>query len=437
MADLKFDESSLTRREALKLLLALTGGTALTTLPTKWETPVIELGHLPAHAQVSTVVDVEPDPTVEPNPDPIPNPDPTPIAVSEFAVMATANDGNAIIIFPAPNTGLPGPAQNVVSGVPSGAVPHGVAYFGEAGALVADLGSNRILIVDLATNSLFGTIDTAPNYDGSGTIAVAPGSGYALASGRSANLIVITAPFTASSPINVVSLPDIIGTYQTQAIVFDPTGRAFVYHRAGISVLYAPYTSIAFTIPVSFNGSSGAIAISPTGDKLLCTNLADGSIRIFTAPFSATSTPEVLTINVVTSGTVAVKTTGLGVAPEVKSGSPKAGALDGINITPDGNTALVSEVFAPKIYAISAPFDGTSTQAEIPLPDALTNTGLGFEDIGISPDGQLAIATGLSGGYPAAFIQAPFTASGATVHAVDIVSGGRGAGSVRFQPYTS
>ena len=38
-------------------------------------------------------------------------------------------------------------------------------------------------------------------------------------------------------------------------IVFNSAGRAFVYHSTGISVLDPPYTAIAFTIPVSGNGS--------------------------------------------------------------------------------------------------------------------------------------------------------------------------------------
>jgi uncharacterized repeat protein (TIGR01451 family) len=61
--------------------------------------------------------------------------------------------------------------------------------------------------------------------------------------------------------------------------------------------------------------------------------------------------------------------------------------------------------------------------------------GAGFEDVGISPDGQLAILTGnSSGGVPAAFIRGPFTAAGARSFAVDILGGGRGAGAVRFLP---
>ena len=60
---------------------------------------------------------------------------------------------------------------------------------------------------------------------------------------------VISAPFNASSTITPITLPGSIAGYQTQAIVFNSAGRAFVYNTAGISVLDPPYSSVAFTIP--------------------------------------------------------------------------------------------------------------------------------------------------------------------------------------------
>lgn len=43
----------LSRREALKALTAVTGAVALSHLPPTWETPLVEIGMLPAHACVS------------------------------------------------------------------------------------------------------------------------------------------------------------------------------------------------------------------------------------------------------------------------------------------------------------------------------------------------------------------------------------------------
>ncbi len=41
----------LSRRDALKTLAALSGAVALSSLPNKWNTPLVEVGALPAHAQ--------------------------------------------------------------------------------------------------------------------------------------------------------------------------------------------------------------------------------------------------------------------------------------------------------------------------------------------------------------------------------------------------
>ena len=43
----------LSRRELLKLLAAATGAAAISTIPNKWVTPIVEIGALPAHAQGS------------------------------------------------------------------------------------------------------------------------------------------------------------------------------------------------------------------------------------------------------------------------------------------------------------------------------------------------------------------------------------------------
>jgi hypothetical protein len=49
---------NLSRRDALKTLAAATGAVALTSLPNKWATPVVEVGALPAHAQGSFTINL-------------------------------------------------------------------------------------------------------------------------------------------------------------------------------------------------------------------------------------------------------------------------------------------------------------------------------------------------------------------------------------------
>ena len=317
--------------------------------------------------------------------------------------MGTGGGFGQIVIFPSPNVGLPNPAFTTVGPLPPGTFPHGVSYYGTDNALVADANNSRVFVIQVSTATLLGTISTSPCYNGFGTIAVAPGSTFAFASGVSANLCVISAPFGPGSVITPVALPGTIAGFQAQAIVFNAAGRAFVLHDAGISVLDPPYAAIAFTIPIA--GAFGAIAITPDGNTLLATDANTGTVRIFSAPFSAASSPA----NLVIAG---------------------ATGLNGILATPDGTQALVVSFNTPNLRVISAPYGSSSTVDTIVLDPVYDH----HEDIGISPDGQLAILAGGGGSnVHTAFVRAPFTAAGATVFDVTIQSG-RGAGAVRFNP---
>lgn len=51
----KAEKARLSRRQALKALIALTGASTLSALPNKWEKPLIEVGALPAFAQISPI----------------------------------------------------------------------------------------------------------------------------------------------------------------------------------------------------------------------------------------------------------------------------------------------------------------------------------------------------------------------------------------------
>lgn len=51
------DRKDLTRRQALKALAAATSGFALNFVPRSWKTPVVSVGTLPAHAQISVCPD--------------------------------------------------------------------------------------------------------------------------------------------------------------------------------------------------------------------------------------------------------------------------------------------------------------------------------------------------------------------------------------------
>lgn len=280
---------------------------------------------------------------------------------------------------------------------------------------MSDIGNSRIFVIKVSTAQLLDTIDTAATgYTGNGTLAVSPDQTAALALGDTGALNVIRAPFTGSSAITTISLPGNIAQYQTQAIVFNNAGRAFVYHTTGISVLDAPYTSVAFTIPYS-NPQSGAIAISPDGNTLLATRyLLLNDVGIFNAPFSAESGYTSLYINM-------------------------AMLLDGIKITPDGTKAIIVTNNSSSAFAISAPFTNSSPVERLPLPTShdVGAGDAGLEDVAISPDGQSAILSGGSDFDPPILIKAPFTAADAVSTYLPIQGAGnpnRGAGVARFRP---
>lgn len=351
------------------------------------------------------------------------------------AIFGTAGDGNLAVLLPSPGTNLPTPEQRAVTGLPTDAFPHGVSVIGSDQAVVADFNRSRLFIVQVSTGTLVRTISTAGAYDGTGTIAVSPrldvmigaGSTYANQAWRP-TFALIKAPFD-NPVVTPIALEGHVASYQTQGIVFDRNGRAFILTRPNydvqnppaslqgwVNVLDPPYSSVAFRIPVE-NAGSGAIAITPDGNTLLTTasRPSDGRVFVFKAPFSATSTPEVLTI----AGTE---------------------GLDGINCAPDGQRCLVVSAFTPGLFSIAAPFGAASAVEPIPLPSAFSSEQAGFEDVAISNDGQLALITGnsgkdsngLGGGLPGLFVKAPFTRAGAQSFAVTILGGGRGAGSARF-----
>ncbi len=326
------------------------------------------------------------------------------------AILGATSASDRAVVFPDP---VNAPAtQNLVPGLPANARPHGVAYFGSDNALISDFGNFRVFVVRISTAMLVSTIGSASAaYDGTGTIAVAPNLTAALAMGTSNSLKVIQGPFGPSSTISSITMPGVINGYQTQALVFNNAGRAFVYHSTGISVLDAPYTAVAFTIPVTDNLSTGAIGISPDGNTLLTTTLSSSSniVHIFQAPFSAASTSTDLAI-------------------------PGGVGLDGIAVAPDGANAIVVSAFARQASGIAAPFSSSSVVSTLPLPAGGGSSG--FEDVGISADSQLAILTGNSITDPAVFVRAPFNTTSVTslVPIMGVANPGRGNGAVRFLP---
>ena len=189
-------------------------------------------------------------------------------------IVTTGLGSNQVIVYPTPNANSPNPAAVPVSGLPAGAAPGGIACFADT-CLVADTGNFRVLVVRVSTTSVVDVINTAatfPNigYSGAGTIAVNPAGTFALAVEPfvfQGQITVIAAPFNSASAINKVPLVGAgVGQAGTQSIAFHPDGRAFVCTGGGIAVLNAPYTAVAFTIPLP--SGCRELALSPNASTL-------------------------------------------------------------------------------------------------------------------------------------------------------------------------
>lgn len=325
--------------------------------------------------------------------------------VSQPAMLTTGDASNSIVRYNDP-LNAPGD-QTFVPGLPSGASPQAIAYAGNDRVLVGDFNNSRIFVVRASDGALLSTINTsAAGYGGSGSIAVSPQHDVALASGGSSSVKIIHAPFDSSSNITSVTLPGSIPVYSTSCIVFDSTGRAFVRHSTGISVLDPPYTSVAFTMTLD-TGPRPSITITPDGNTLLATgsNGITSYIFIYHAPFSASSTFQLL---------------------------PGFSGVEGIRITPDGTKALAVGSESHIVGAISAPFSSSSNIQSLVLPPG----SAGFEHVAISDDGQTAILTGRNNTEPPVLIRGPFTHADAVSSDLPVngPNPGRGGGAVIFLP---
>jgi WD40 repeat protein len=310
----------------------------------------------------------------------------SPYEVLVSSPSGTPHPGDPVLVFPDAKNN---PSQHnlLTSNLPADASPGGVAFGGTDLALITDISKSRVYVVQISTAALVGTINTSP-ISGTAAITAAPGFGEVLIAGFNAQgntLGVIHAPYNSSSTFTTVALPK--ASTQSPTIVFAANGRAFIDSPGfNISVSDPPYTSIAFSIPVT---TFGFIATSPDGNTLLLTDAQSNRIAIYQGPLSASSTPSTLTV------TAAQK-------------------LWPIAITPDGTTALVGSRIDDRAFAIAAPFSSSSAIETLPLPSH--DSAPGALAIAISPDSQFAML----GGAPALAqqanlvgLRAPFTAAGA------------------------
>jgi hypothetical protein len=323
-------------------------------------------------------------------------------AAHAAAIVSTGGGSDQVLIYPTPNADSPNPVAIPVSGMPAGANPQGVSCLAPDTCLVADSGNRRVLVVRVSTATLVDTISTdAVNYTGAGTLAVNPQATHALAIDPFAfigQITVIAAPFTSGAFLSTIPIAGAVLAGGTQSIVFSPAGRAFVCTGGSIAAVDPPYTAVAFVMPLPSGCAN--LAITSDGNTLLAPR--GPSVSIFSAPFSAATTP--VTLNV-----------------------PGADNLAAATVTPDNLKALVLDASGKAIFAVSAPFTSSSTVEQLTLPGIFPH----LQQIAISPDGTLAIATGGGTNQRIPFVRPPFTAGPANAFDV-FIPGGSGFGGVTF-----
>lgn len=368
----------------------------------------------------------------------------------ETAAFSTIEDGNELLIMPAPALDLPGPAH-FSSTLPVSFRPHGLALRG-AEVLVMDFVQPVVRRVQLAPPNGVATVNLPGRSNGNGSLAVEPQLRYALSIGESnaatpvGEAVVID--FGKSPPqVSPIAGGMRVLSFVTAAITFAPDRRAFVCHTTGVSVLRPPYTSIDFTMSFpTIVQSPSMCALSRDGSRLFVTRVLSESVaapvgvHTTAAPYSA--------------GSVFVT-------------MPAPAGVQGLGpmaVSPDGQSLMVGQqfLFPPtfagtraRLFQLSAPFNASTGYQEIALPAAVSGANClddnsigvqcaGFEHIALSHDGSLAILTGNSGAQvngaadsvPAVFLRQPFAAE-RVISTVQLGLGnvlGRGAGAAGFRP---
>ena len=368
----------------------------------------------------------------------------------EPAIISTLGDGDAGILLRTLGPALPAPTQQALP-LPVGALPHGLAFLGSDQMLFADFAQAQLYRVALADTGTSLTVLLPGRSNANGTLAAAPGGRFALSLGSSntGEGEAVAIDFASNPPTVTPIVPTLrVLSFVTDAVDFAPDGSAFVCHTTGVSVLRPPYTSVDFTMTFPPTLQSPSVCqLTRDGRRLFVTRMLSevapsiNAVRTTAAPFSADS--------VFVSMPAPADVQGLG--PMV--------------VSPDGQALLVGQqfLFPPafegiraRAFVLRAPFDGTTTYAEIALPPALTGVQCedgveahdcpGFEHIEVSDDGSLAILTGNSSvqlpdaadSVPAVFVRMPFDDALRSTVAVpidnDAIVPGRGTGGVRFRP---
>jgi hypothetical protein len=129
-------QKNLSRRDAMKILAAAAGATALANIPNKWSKPGLEVGVLPAHAQTSIIAPAIPHTLVcDPDAGIINNVEQPPITVTSRVTITPPASGipmhySVVLVesLPGGNIDAPNPSTGTVNTNASGVASLPVTY---------------------------------------------------------------------------------------------------------------------------------------------------------------------------------------------------------------------------------------------------------------------------------------------------------------------
>src|SRR5262245_60627355 len=140
-------------------------------------------------------------------------------------------------------------------------------------------------------------------------------------------------PNLVTPPSKTVAVPGVSPAFSTQSLAFHPiTGRSYVCHSTGISVVDPPYLAVSFTL--SLPGCTG-VATAPDGSVVAAVNLSN-QMFIYPGPVTAGSAPQTLTV---------------AAAPA---------RFEGLVFAMDGSRIVTAALDTPDIFIVSPPYGSGS-----------------------------------------------------------------------------
>jgi len=252
--------------------------------------------------------------------------------------------------------------------------------YAQARGYVANFGSNSISVIDTSSNTVVSTVPVGSQPNG---VAVTPDGTRAYVANGGGDVWVI------STSNNTVLAKVVVGEYPT-AVAITPDGtRAYVTRANGNSVSVIATSSNTVTATISVGTAPGGIAITPDGKSAYVTNVGTGS-----GPVSVIDTSSNTVTATVDLGNVAP--VGVAVTPDgtriyVLDGYGNLSVIGTSSNTVVGTVSLAGNEISPFGLAITP--DGTRAYVtrfaanSIAVIDTSSNTVVGTVSLGAFPNG--------------------------------------------------